>query len=68
MAGLVIVCYNNRQSFQCTMYHEVSTDIDECSSRIHTCVNDTACTDTDGSFLCSCDSGFSGDATVACTG
>ena len=50
------------------MYHEVSTDIDECSSRTHNCVNDTACTDTDGSFLCSCDSGFNGDATVACTG
>ena len=36
-------------------------DIDECSQRSHTCDKNATCTNTDGSFKCQCEIGFSGD-------
>ena len=39
-------------------------DIDECSLAIDNCPRNLSCTNTDGSFLCSCDSGYSWNGTV----
>ena len=41
-------------------------DVDECTTDIHNCDVNAVCTDTDGSFTCSCNSGYSGDGTT-CT-
>ena len=38
-----------------------STDIDECSEAVDRCNMNAVCTDTDGSFTCTCQVGFSGD-------
>ena len=43
------------------------TDIDECQSRNITCGINAECSNTDGSFVCTCLLGYSGDGTK-CTG
>ena len=35
-------------------------DIDECTAGTHTCDANAACTNTDGSFTCACNSGYTG--------
>ena len=35
-------------------------DIDECTAGTHTCDTNAACTNTDGSFTCACNSGYTG--------
>ena len=42
------------------------SDVNECD--IFPCTNNAKCQDTDGSFECSCVSGYSGDGYVNCTG
>ncbi|PFX14872.1 Fibrinogen C domain-containing protein 1-A [Stylophora pistillata] len=37
------------------------SDIDECVTNIHNCSKNTRCTNTEGSYNCSCNPGFSGD-------
>ena len=39
----------------------LSPDIDECSLGTDMCHSNATCTDTDGSYTCSCKTGFSGD-------
>ena len=41
-------------------------DVDECTTDTHNCDVNAVCTDTDGSFTCACNSGYSGDGTT-CT-
>ena len=41
-------------------------DIDECATELDGCSDDAACTDTDGSYECTCNSGFTGDG-FTCT-
>ena len=36
-------------------------DIDECTAGTHTCDANAACTNTDGSFTCACNEGYTGD-------
>ena len=43
------------------------TDINECELEIHTCSPNANCTDTDGSFNCTCREGFEGNGFI-CTG
>ena len=42
-------------------------DVDECSNGDNNCHNDARCTNTRGSFICACNSGFSGNG-VTCAG
>ena len=43
-------------------------DVDECADpTLNNCDADAACTNTVGSFICACNSGFSGDGTT-CSG
>ena len=36
-------------------------DIDECADGLHDCDADATCTDTEGSYICTCKDGFTGD-------
>ena len=45
----------------------VVKDIDECESGTHNCHTDANCTNTKGSFYCTCHTGYSGDG-VTCVG
>ena len=42
-------------------------DADECTNGNHDCAANATCTNTVGSFYCTCQSGFSGDGNT-CTG
>ena len=39
------------------------SDINECDNNEHNCHVNANCTDTDGSFLCTCHSGYEGNGT-----
>ena len=41
-------------------------DINECERETHNCDHNALCTDTLGSFMCTCNSGYEGNG-VACT-
>ena len=43
------------------IYLSGSADINECELEIHICHSEANCTDTDGSFNCTCREGFEGD-------
>eukprot|EP00058_Branchiostoma_floridae_P026383 XP_002611874.1 hypothetical protein BRAFLDRAFT_83102 [Branchiostoma floridae] len=46
-------------------------DIDECATGVHSCHQHAACTNTVGSYRCTCDSGYTGDGrtcTALCWG
>ena len=42
-------------------------DIDECSTNAHSCGVNAACNNTIGSYVCTCEAGYSGDGRT-CTG
>ncbi|XP_035691365.1 signal peptide, CUB and EGF-like domain-containing protein 3 [Branchiostoma floridae] len=47
------------------------SDIDECATGVHSCHQHAACTNTVGSYRCTCDSGYTGDGrtcTALCWG
>ena len=50
-----------------TFSHYIFLDIDECSTNSHSCDTNAVCSNTDGSYTCPCNSGYSGDGKT-CTG
>ena len=44
------------------------TDINECDDGTASCDVNAQCINTDGSYNCSCSSGYSGDGMTSCTG
>ena len=47
------------------IYH---ADIDECEIEADICHVNAECTNTDGSYTCSCYGGYTGDGFLACDG
>lgn len=45
----------------------MGTDYDECALDAHLCDSNAQCSDTDGSYSCSCHVGFSGTGRTCCT-
>ena len=43
------------------------SDNNECTLGTHNCDKNATCTDTDGSFTCACDTGYTGNGET-CTG
>ena len=46
---------------------KLATDVDECVNGNNNCDENADCTNTEGSFICMCSSGFSGNGT-SCNG
>lgn len=42
-------------------------DVDECATDMDNCAQQATCTDTEGSFTCTCNTGYTGDG-MTCTG
>ena len=43
------------------------SDVNECADGVHTCHSHASCQDTEGSFRCTCNYGFTGNGTT-CVG
>ena len=43
------------------------TDFDECTAGTDNCAEDATCMNTDGSFACTCNTGYTGDGAI-CNG
>ena len=51
------------------LYGFLNSDIDECSTAADNCLDSPGvCTNTDGSFICGCMSGYTGNGVTACDG
>ena len=50
-----------------SLYSHSASDVNECSRGTHNCHSNARCTNTDGSFRCTCRSGYAGSGT-SCTG
>ena len=44
-----------------------SIDVDECSNDVYPCDSNANCTNNDGSFLCTCQTGYTGNG-LSCEG
>ena len=58
--------YRCECNYKCGNF-ELSVDVDECGKGTHNCHVDSNCTNTKGSFYCTCHTGYSGDG-VTCDG
>ena len=65
----IIIVMDQSKSFEVliTCFCSASTDVDECIQGEHTCHVNANCTDTDGSFNCTCREGYEGNG-FNCTG
>ena len=46
----------------------IAADFDECQRNTHNCNVSATCTNTPGSFFCTCKPGYTGDGVVRCDG
>ena len=51
----------------CIRFFMFYTDVDECSDGTDNCHTEASCTNNDGGFDCTCNSGYSGNG-VTCSG
>ena len=67
--ALLLVLPRNMQKFSDPILNHQCffSDVDECTEGTDNCDMNADCTNTDGSFTCSCKTGYYGDE-VACTG
>ena len=52
---------------QSTFMIETFSDIDECTRNLSFCHSLATCVDTEGSYTCPCNPGYTGDGFVSCT-
>jgi len=50
------------------VFYNWFADIDECAATPSSCVTNADCTNTPGSFICTCRTGYTGNGRAACTG
>ena len=60
---VIMSIWSLKFGYFCTQF----SDINECASGTHNCHANAACTNTDGSFTCACNTGYHGNG-VTCTG
>uniref|UniRef100_A0A0G4HZJ7 Uncharacterized protein n=1 Tax=Chromera velia CCMP2878 TaxID=1169474 RepID=A0A0G4HZJ7_9ALVE len=51
---------------QAFLYASAWTELDECAAGVHNCLPQANCTNTNGSFTCTCPPGLEGDGTNVC--
>ena len=51
----------------CKFDYKISSDVDECSAGTDNCAAEATCIDTDGSYTCTCNTGYTGNG-VTCNG
>lgn len=54
-------------SIKKTVLIENFIDVNECTEELHSCSADAVCTNTKGSYNCTCNPGYSGDGKI-CNG
>ena len=69
MGSTVQVSYSTKSFVRILLLicDDLPSDIDECELGIHTCHSNANCTDTHGSYNCTCIDGFEGNG-FKCTG
>ena len=61
------LCQTTFKELNSDKIHFVVLDIDECTKGTDSCDVNAVCTNTRGSYNCTCEDGFSGDG-INCTG
>ena len=61
--AVILIRRSLKFDYLCTHF----SDNNECTLGTHNCHNNATCTNTDGSFTCACNTGYSGNG-VKCTG
>ena len=59
--GVYVMVITLCSTFLNKNYYDNLKDIDECSEGFDTCASNATCTNTEGSYNCSCDTGYQGD-------
>ena len=66
----MVFCHSRLEklfSYKIPKHNFCFSDVDECMEGTDDCHSDATCTDTEGSFNCTCNDGYSGDGTT-CSG
>ena len=64
---MFILCIENSAvTYSVNIFHLLTADVDECAIGNHSCHDNATCHNNQGSYTCSCNSGFAGDG-IFCT-